>query len=201
MIAAGADATPRGWACVALTENGALARLVPPEPEAILRAWPDAVIIGVDIPIGLAQAGHRRADLEARKFVGARAASVWLTPTRAELEAESRGPHLSLQAYGMRRRIFEVERADDGRFREVHPEVTFAFLNERKPLAPKRTLAGITQRLALLEHAGISPPPLTVPADDLLDAVAVAWSARRIARSEHATLPGDPALGEPVISY
>ena len=199
----GADATPAGWVTVTLDGERLEARVTGPDPAEIASAWPGAAVIGIDIPIGLPPAGERRrADLEARSFVGPRWNSVWLTPPRAVLEREwSAGLGVSLQAHGMRKRIFGVERAGDARFREVHPEVVFAFLNGRRPLASKRTWEGLQLRIALLEGVGIRLPPLRVPADDLFDAAAVAWAARRIAAGEALTLPDDPAPGEPVIWY
>lgn len=202
MIVVGADATPAGWVSAALGPDGLEVRIVGHDPGLIAAAWPDAAVLGIDIPIGLPDAGRRRADEAARLFVGARRNSVWATPTRAVLEAEwSPGLGVSIQAHGMRTRIFGVERSGDPRFKEVHPEVTFAFLNDRRPLEPKRTWAGMRQRLALLTRVGLEPPPAPAPADDVFDAVAVAWSAARIARGEAKTLPADPAAGEPVIWY
>jgi len=202
LIVAGVDATPAGWVCARWDGQTLEIRVVGHDPVAVLAAWPDAVVVGVDIPIGLPQQGRRRADEAARTFVGARASSVWPTPTRAVLEADwSPGLHVSLQAHGMRKRIFAVERANDGRFHEVHPEVTFAFLNGRGPLESKRTWEGLQQRLAMLEAVGLRPPATRAPADDVFDATAVAWSAARIARGEALTLPADPAAGEPVIWY
>lgn len=199
----GADATPAGWVCVALDGDRLEVRVVGPDAAQIVAAWPEAAVVGIDIPIGLPAAGaRRRADLAARRFVGPRSSSVWLTPPREVLESEwSAGLGVSLQAHGMRKRIFAVERAADARFREVHPEVVFAFLNGRRPLASKRTWEGLQVRLALLDGVGIRPPPLRVPADDLFDAAAVAWTARRIAAGEALTLPEDPSPGEPVIWY
>ena len=198
----GADATPAGWVCAALSGLVVEVRVLGHDPALIAKEWPEAGVIGVDIPIGLPDAGRRRADDAARGFVGARRSSVWPTPTRAVLEAEwSPALHVSIQAHGMRKRIFAVERSGDQRFREVHPEVTFAFLNGREPLEPKRTWAGLRQRLTLLAGAGLEPPPVRAPADDVFDAVAVAWTAARIARGEAQTLPADPAPGEPVIWY
>jgi predicted RNase H-like nuclease len=202
LIVVGADATPAGWVCVALDDGRIEARVVGHDPAAIATAWPDAAVIGIDIPIGLPDKEARRADVQARRFVGARGSSVWRTPSRAILEARwSPGLGVSLQSHGMGRRIFGVERASDGRFREVHPEVTFAFLNERGPLAPKRTWAGLLQRQALLERAGVRPPAVLAPPDDVLDAAAAAWTARRIADGQAQTLPADPGPDEPVIWY
>lgn len=38
-----------------------------------------------------------------------------------------------------------------------------------------------------------------LPTADVLDAAAAAWTARRVARGEHLTVPEDPSPGEPLI--
>ena len=73
-----------------------------------------------------------------------------------------------------------------------------------EPLAfAKRTWNGHRERLALLAGAGIHIPEHLdaglVAADDVLDAAIAAWTATRIARGEHLTIPDDPEPGEPVI--
>jgi predicted RNase H-like nuclease len=58
----------------------------------------------------------------------------------------------------------------------------------------KHSAAGLAVRRALLASAGITLPaaPAGAAEDDLLDAAAVAWSARRIAAGTAAVL-SDPA--------
>ncbi|HKT82412.1 MAG TPA: DUF429 domain-containing protein [Solirubrobacterales bacterium] len=205
MITVGLDACPSGWACVLLADGRFGDAAVLPSAGAAAERWPDAAAYGVDIPIGLPARGPRRCDEAARTFVGARWASVWLTPTRARLEAPwAPGQGMSRQAHGMRSRIFEIETLRDPRFHEVHPEVVFAHLAQRQTVPPKRTWSGFWRRRALLAQADIIIPDtldLEVPADDLLDAAAVAWSAGRIATGRSLTLPPDPKPGEPVICY
>ncbi len=202
MIVAGLDACPAGWACVIL-DGGAFAeaRIL----GAAAEVPPAAACVGVDIPIGLPEAGPRRADLSARKFVGRRWASVWLTPPADVLARPwSAGLGVSRQAHGMGSRILEIAALADSRFHEVHPEVTFAFLAGGAPLPPKRTWAGLWRRLELLRGAGVQLPPdlpLEAPPDDLVDAAAVALSAHRIATGRSLTLPPEPAPGDPVICY
>jgi predicted RNase H-like nuclease len=167
-------------------------------------------VIGVDVPIGLPKTGERRrADMAARHLVGARRASVFFTPARAALEAttyrEARtvAPSTSAQGWALRTAILDVDRVRDPRVHEVHPEVSFAVL-AGEPLAfAKRTWNGHRERLELLGRAGIEIPDHLdaglVAADDVLDAAVAAWTAARIARGEHMTIPADPAPGEPVI--
>lgn len=69
---------------------------------------------------------------------------------------------------------------------EVHPETSFAVLAGRPMAASKRQRSGISERVAALKPqfaglaAALAPFPATV-LNDLLDAAAAAWTARRIA--------------------
>ena len=205
MLVGGADACPGGWVFVALQDGEVAEALVVPALVEALDRWPDLAAAGVDIPVGLPEGGRRRADVEARRFVGARRSSVWFTPGRTVLESPwAAGLGVSRQAHGMRSRIFEVEALAGRPLYEVHPEVTFRFLAGTGDLPAKRTWDGVRRRLRLLEAAGIHLPDAVGPGaapDDLLDAAAIAWSAGRIARGEAATLPAAPGRGEPVIWY
>lgn len=162
----------------------------------------DAEVIGVDLPIGIPKDGQRPADTAARRFVGPRASSVFATPLRRVLEAETyeqarlvatelTGKSISAQAYALRRRILELDDyAPDQRVIEVHPEVSFREL-ARGPLLSKHRTDGLVQRRLLLQQAGIELPASVprVAEPDLLDATVVAWSAARYARGEAKPLP------------
>jgi predicted RNase H-like nuclease len=165
----------------------------------------DAEVVGVDVPIGMPQAGARAADEEARRFVGERASSVFPTPIREVLEAptyadarrvatELTGKSISAQTYALGRRILEVDEHAhrDERVIEVHPEVSFHEL-ARRPLASKHRLEGLVERRALLEEAGIEVPASAprIAEPDLLDATIVAWTAERYARGDALPLPAD----------
>jgi predicted RNase H-like nuclease len=207
VIAVGIDGAKRGWAAVALSENGVVgARLVATLTE-VLTAWPDADTYAVDMPVGLPERGRRRADEAARAFVGPRAASVFFAPPRAALlvpydEALRVAAGLSRQAYALGAKILEVEplAAGDARVVEVHPECSFRELAGEPLVHPKTTWAGFRMRVRLLEAAGVVVPELAdLPILDTVDAAAAAWSGLRVARGEAATLPAAPAAGEPVI--
>jgi len=76
---------------------------------------------------------------------------------------------------------------------EVHPEASFREL-AGAPLADgKKSYDGVMRRLALLEGAGIVMPRVLsigrVGVDDVLDAAAAAWSARRVALGAARRLP------------
>ncbi len=201
MSVVGADACPAGWVAVELAGGRFGRAAVNATFSEVLETFPRATVFGVDIPIGLPRAGFRPADLEARRFIGPRWASVFLTPSRALLRRRwSAGLGISLQAHGMRRRIFEVEQLADSRIHEVHPEVSFRELAGRPLAHPKRTWNGQQERLQLLRLAGVRLPVRLdgagrVPADDLIDAAAVAWSANRIALGQARSLPAGAAAG------
>jgi predicted RNase H-like nuclease/predicted enzyme related to lactoylglutathione lyase len=163
----------------------------------------DAEVVALDIPIGIPEDGTRAADAAARRFVGPRAGSVFSTPVRRVLEAETyqearlaatelTGKSISAQTYALRRRILELDdyAATDPRVIEVHPEVSFREL-AHGPLLSKHRTDGLMQRRLLLQQAGIELPASVrrVAEPDLLDATVAAWSAGRYARGEALPLP------------
>ena len=173
---------------------------------ADLIAGSEPAVIGVDIPIGLPDRGPRKADLAARKRLGRRAATVFITPTRAALAAadyqsalaisrEITGRGISAQAFGLARYALEVDRlrADlAGRLFEIHPEVSFSELNGSVVLQPKRSVAGQIIRRTLLADVGLNLPEGAqgrAQVDDVLDAAVVAWSAWRIHRGVARSMP------------
>ncbi len=118
----GVDACKGGWIVVGVSDGQFAGAAKLATFDEVLTVAQDAVAIGVDIPIGLLPDGMRVCDSLARKYVGARRASVFLTPPRKSLEATSykeanalsrmlteRG--LSKQAYALRAKILEVELA------------------------------------------------------------------------------------------
>ncbi len=176
-----------------------------------LPAWlrerpPDLACVAIDIPIGLLE-GPRACDVAARKLLGQpRGSSVFPAPCRAALgtktypEASSinrqktmRG--LSQQAWGIIPKIKQVDDAittDSQRWTfEVHPEVCFRALNQRRPMKHnKKTKEGAAERLALLRRVfpqietHLANRPRGAGADDLMDAAVAAWTALRWNRHE-----------------
>ena len=210
MLTLGVDAARGGWIAVSFEDGRFADAVLERRFPSLLERFDDAVVVGVDIPIGLPEPGaKRRADLEARVAIGARRSSVFFTPTRAALEvptyreARAIAPSTSAQGWALRTAILDVDRVRDPRVREVHPEVSFAVL-AGEPLAyGKRTWNGQRERLRLLRRAGIKIPERLdaglAAAHDVLDAAVAGWTATRIARGEHVTFPADPHPGEPVI--
>ena len=161
-------------------------------------------VVGIDMPLGLLAAGWRDADTLARRALGRRGVTVfaipprpvWQQPTYAEANRACRdltGKGLSAQTWGLRGKLLEADayrRNSPARLYEVHPELAFAALSGAPLQESKHTEAGLAIRRQLLAQAGLTLP-LRVPGaaeNDLLDAAAVAWSARRIAAAEAVTL-------------
>lgn len=201
----GVDGCPGGWVAVELGDGHFSRALFRPSFAEILTVFPEATTVGVDIPIGLPESGPRDADIAARAFVGARRSSVFTTPTRQLLETEWRpGLGITRQSHGLGQRIFEVDRAIDqsgrqDRIYEIHPEVSFAAM-QGSPLAePKTSWNGLHIRRYLLRASGVDVPDRlpsigVVPAEDLLDAAAAAWTANRIATHTAMALPQTPPI-------
>jgi predicted RNase H-like nuclease len=138
---------------------------------AMLNVWHEyreAERILVDVPIGLPETEVRACDKQARAELGGRTSSVFATPCRAAVEAETYdeasalneaalGGGISAQAWGIVPRIREVdvllaEHGDaDGTIRESHPELCFRRLDEEgRIVASKHDAAGLAQRRDVL---------------------------------------------------
>lgn len=128
--------------------------------------------------------------------------------TACELNRQACGVDLSRQAYGILPKIAEVDAAMTPdlqcRVIEVHPEVAFWALAQRAMRANKKTVEGFAERRAALaaaladtaiptrsEARRLAPP---AGPDDVLDAIAVAWTAHRFAEGLAETMPKEPPL-------
>jgi predicted RNase H-like nuclease len=138
----------------------------------LLAAYPGAVRVGVDMPIGLPHAGYPKRECEqlARDKLRRRASSVFSPPCRAaanavsvgearDLNLQELGSSLSVQAWNICQKIAEVDRALAAspmwaqKVFEVHPEVCFAALAGGQPMAHRKaTPEGKQARLALLSQ-------------------------------------------------
>ena len=207
MFVAGVDGCRGGWVAfkVELPAHATSVEIVD------LPAWlrerpPDLVCLAIDIPIGLID-GSRACDIAARRLLGQpRGTSVFAAPCRAALAAKSHAESsainrqkttrgLSQQAWGIIPKIKQVDDAitlDSQRWAfEVHPEVCFWALNQRRPMKHnKKTKEGATERIAVQRlvfsqiERHVANRPALVGADDLLDAAAAAWSALRLHNAE-----------------
>jgi predicted RNase H-like nuclease len=166
--------------------------------------------------------GGRPCEVEVRDRIGARRSSVFAVPARAAVMAgdyraacavsllHSDPPRkVSKQTFMLFPYMREVDALMSPQIQtrvyEVHPELSFWAMNDGQPLAlPKKVKgrpfdAGLALRRSLLAAAGFPLARLRlVPGveragrDDILDACAAAWSARRIRDGEHLRLPADP---------
>jgi predicted RNase H-like nuclease len=212
----GVDACKGGWAGIALSDG-----LVEPYFATAISDLAEQAggggpldLIAVDMPIGLPDAGRRRADVLARELAGPRRASVFMTPVRSALQEEAHaaatavnvqfaGEGISRQAHGLRTKILQVDqwvRRPGQRVVEVHPEVSFACLAGMPLNVSKSTWAGAARRRQLLAGAGIvldddlGLAGEKAGVDDILDAAVAAWTALRVARGQARPVPDPPEL-------
>jgi predicted RNase H-like nuclease len=207
LFVAGIDGCRGGWIAFKVDLTAYATSVETADLSAWLRERPsDLACVGIDIPIGLLE-GSRACDRAARNLLGRpRGSSVFPAPCRAALRAQTyaeassinrqkttRG--LSQQAWGIAPKIKQVDDAitsDCQRWAfEVHPEVCFWALNQRRPMKHnKKAKEGAAERIAVLrrvfpdiERHLLNRPP-RVGADDLLDAAVAAWSALRWHRNQ-----------------
>jgi predicted RNase H-like nuclease len=116
-------------------------------------------------------------------------------------EAQALGVRIALQTLNILDKVFAVDDvmtpAVQRHVFEAHPELAFTALNGGQPMRlSKRRSAGRRERRAVLDAAGIAVPetPRGAKEDDVLDATALTWVARRIARGEAVCLPDPPPL-------
>jgi predicted RNase H-like nuclease len=201
-IVAGVDGCKAGWV---------VATVGPDQPHlhvcrdfVAVRAVADEVgasVVAVDMPIGLAADGDRSADGLARTRLGVRRSSLFPTPCRRVLDAatyaealvisrEVTGKGMSKQAWMLVPKIREVRSAvaphEARRFVEVHPETSFTTW-AGQPMASKHVFEGQLARFRLVaeefgfDEAWLAARPVGCGADDVFDAFACAWTARRLA--------------------
>ncbi len=217
---AGVDGCRAGWFRVAFEpDTQALGFRIVAHAHELMTRPPEPSVIGIDMPIGLPECGRRDCDAQARARLGPRRSSVFPAPIRGAVGAVTReeasritfdadGRKVAAQAFGIYPKIAQLDellRCDPEareRFVEVHPELSFTAWNGGSPLtASKKSPTGRRSRLALaeewlgtdvLQRARGTAPKKDLTDDDILDAIAVAWTALRIHRGEAETLPAVP---------
>jgi predicted RNase H-like nuclease len=211
----GVDGCRAGWVGAVLvgeTASMVVGATIDDVVAAARLVQPDLAVVGVDIPIGLPDSAPRQADVLARtRLPRGRTSAVFPAPARMacaatthpEASAANRavtGVGLSVQAFRLIPKILEVDAfvrsPKPCRVVEVHPEVSFAAMDPTSVVLSKRTVAGRQAREDALRAAGVAPPAYQTrqgySADDLLDACAAAWSARRVACGTAESLPDPP---------
>lgn len=221
----GLDGCRGGWV-VAVANSDDLAavhlHMVPSILDA-LDLGSDRAVVAVDMPIGLLDAfqrGGRECDRQTRAMLGPRRSSVFSSPVRPAVFAETYAEAcelsrnsapgagaLSRQSFGLAPRIRELDtllRADPAlrtRVIETHPEAAFMAL-AGEPLPPKKELHGRSRRTAVLALHGV-PDPTSIPpegskssyqADDLIDAAVCLLVAREVARGTAISIPEKPPV-------
>ncbi len=212
----GIDGCKAGWVGVALGDSAPPAAYFGATIDDTVREAGEIDLVAIDIPIHPPALGARACDRAVKAFLGRQGSSVFLTPIRTALEAETYAEAnaisreagcggISAQAFALRRKILEVDewlpKAPCPVY-EVHPETSFRVMatqSDPKAVLPsKRTWAGEAVRKRLLAIEGVMlPVELGVAgrmaaADDVLDAAAAAWSARRILARSANSFPAEP---------
>jgi predicted RNase H-like nuclease len=214
---AGVDGCPAGWVAVIAQTGTPVYAVIYEHFGDLVKDLRRARVIAVDIPIGLPDSGPRNCDLEAQQQLGPRRSSVFPAPLRPVLRAQTyaeacrirrsiEGKGMSRQAFGILKKVREV----DGVLRkrpnqrrkvvEVHPELSFRMWQGRPMQYPKRKKAGREERRRLI--SGVWPEDVErcetlftrseCGLDDLYDAFAALWSARRVASGDAVQLPEEP---------
>jgi predicted RNase H-like nuclease len=214
-IVAGVDGCSGGWLALVDCKDGQPKARVFARFADLLNAWGKAKVIAVDIPIGLPELGARACDKHARhELAQPRGSSVFPAPLRAVLAARSweeactirlriEGKKMSQQAWGIVPKVREVDallREDaklTARVFEVHPEVGFASWAGEPMRHSKKKSAGKLERRRLIMAAW--PDAITscramlagerYALDDLYDAFAALWTARRISATKSRAIP------------
>lgn len=214
---AGVDGVPGGWV-VARVTGGRVEWSVVPDAAAVLAVTAGCAAVGVDIPLGLPAGGGRRAcdDATARALGRARSSvfpapprEVLAAPTHAAACAVARrltGRAISLQSFHIGPKILDWDAVADRppHVVEVHPELALRRIAPDVAFASKKTARGGGQRIAALHRwldtpAALADLPAGARLDDVLDALAAAWSARRFADGTHEVLgPGTDDRGRPM---
>jgi predicted RNase H-like nuclease len=180
MRVTGVDACKRGWVAVTLETPGpvlasvrmhaSLAGVLDDAPWAQDPA--PARIVGIDMPLGLVEAGWRDADRLARGLLGPRRSSifaipprpVWAQPTYQAANQRCReltGQGFSIQAWGLRPKLLEANeyvQSCGHPMYEVHPELAFGAMAGAPLPHSKHTAPGRDLRRELLAAAGIILP-------------------------------------------
>jgi predicted RNase H-like nuclease len=199
---AGVDGVPTGWV-VARVAPDRVRWCVVPDAAAVLAATAGCAAVGVDIPLGLpAGPAPRACDVATARRLGRARSSVFPAPPRPVLAAATHaeacalargltGRAISLQTFHIGAKIRDWDAVEDlpAHVVEVHPELSLRALAPGIAFAPKKTARGTGQRIAALARwldaaTALADLPPGVRLDDVLDALAAAWSAARWARGE-----------------
>lgn len=212
----GVDGYRHGWVGIELRGGRYAGAHVHETLRGLIGATPDALAVGVDIPLGLLPTEVRASDVAAKRRLGARSSSLFVMPPRPVFDEPDHdaataaataltGTGISIQTWGLRRKFLEAEALHQQArlpLYEVHPELSFLEMGLQVGDGKKKSWRGQRARLRVLGAHGIDipedlgPAVAAVPADDVLDAAAAAWSAHRIATGVAFSLPDPPQRDE-----
>lgn len=217
MLLAGIDGCRAGWLCVVERDSLVEAAVVP-----ALQPWFETVrphVAVIDMPVGFSERGPRRCDILARAALRpSRSSSLFPAPVRGALHRTTYagtcaahraidGRALSKQTWFLLPRIREVDTllqsapAWRAVVYEGHPELSFATWNGGTPMShSKKSDEGRAQRASRVQSwwpGALAGARATLPGggwaeDDMLDAFALLWTARRIASGEAQWRPDPP---------
>jgi predicted RNase H-like nuclease len=212
----GVDACRAGWIGIALAGDQVSGYVAHDLDELVAAVMTDGelAVVGIDMPIGLADNGRRQADVLARQGVGPLWPSVFITPVRAALaendharcsarNRELAGEGVSRQAFSLRDKLLELDQwvgQAPCRVVEVHPELSFAALAAQSLITRKSSWAGACQRRELLADVGVviggdlGEAGRRAAVDDVLDAAVCAWTARCVGAGLARSLPDPPEV-------
>jgi len=196
---AGVDGCKDKWIAVVDARDG---RTEIWEPRPFLELYGSCALtfIVIDIPIGLSEKGPRQADVDARGLLGRRGVCVFPAPIRPILNCETwadacdkrtkiENKKISLQQFGILPKVREVDaalrRLTGAEVHEGHPEVSFARMNGESPLLigkKKQTGKKLREELICKHFPDATSRLKEHPhhREDVLDAYALLWTARRI---------------------
>jgi predicted RNase H-like nuclease len=217
----GVDGCKVGWVGVVLpvAENEPVRTVLGATLSELAAQVGSMAAVGIDMPLRLTDTPWPRpSELAAKACLGAKRSTLFITPplsayaeadyaAACQVAIRLTGKAFSRQAWALKRKIGEL----DGWWRsagcdvwEVHPELSFAAMTGAVIHPPKSTWAGLELRRTALAEAGIVVPADIGEAgragpDDVLDAAAAAWTARRIATRTARSFPEGAAGGDAAI--
>ena len=208
----GVDGVPTGWVVCVLSGRARARKVswsVVPDAAAVLDATDGCDAVGVDIPLALPPDGSRRqAEILAAIRLGRARSSLFATPPTPVLACTSyaeacaiaqelTGKKISLQAWCIVPKIREFQEVIlPSNVVEAHPELTFRAMAPEVVFASKKSARGVGQRIAALARWAdparlLGDLPGAARIDDVLDALATAWTAERVASgTAHLLGPG-----------
>ena len=233
----GIDGCPAGWLVLSqkADNSGSLSARIFPTLDQLAPHLRADHIVAIDMPIGMPAPDHypRACDVAARQLLGSRACCVFSAPCRGVLShlhhypsasswhKHATGKAISCQVFNILPKINQLDtflslHPGIASFHEIHPEVSFAYMNgsngKPTPILTKKTSPeGAQARADLIEQAfpttlhnsevmeslqqNLGPrskqgkPRWAL--NDLYDAFAALWSAHRIMTHSAEVLPAD----------